>query len=130
MKRILTFGAYDIFHYGHLRIIERASTYGDELIVAVQSDELYFNETGTYPLYTQQERINIIESLDFVNEAFLQKSSKSIKEYILENNIDLLVMGCDWTGKLDDLKDIIEIVYLPRTPDISTSELKEKIKEL
>jgi glycerol-3-phosphate cytidylyltransferase len=130
MKRILTFGTFDIFHYGHLKILERAAQYADELIVGVSSDELNFRKKGRNPIYTQEERMHIISSLDFVSDVFLEESLELKREYLLEHKADCLIMGCDWTGKFDEFKDICEVIYLPRTPDISTTELIEKIKLL
>lgn len=130
MKRILTFGTFDIFHYGHLKILERASEYADELVVGVSSDELNYNKKGRYPIYSQKERMHIVSSLDFVNDVFLEESLELKREYLLKHKADCLIMGCDWTGRFDEFKDICEVIYLPRTPDISTTELIAKIKEL
>lgn len=128
MKRIITFGTFDIFHYGHLKIIERAAELADELIVGISSDELNFRKKGRSPVYTQEERMKIVSSLSFVTGVFLEESLELKREYLLEYKADALVMGCDWTGKFDEFKDICEVIYLPRTPDISTTDLIEKIK--
>ena len=130
MKRILTFGTYDIFHYGHLKILERAADYADELIVGVSSDALNFSKKGRNPIYSQKERMHIISSLNFVSEVFLEESLELKREYLLKYKADILIMGCDWTGKFDEFKDICEVLYLPRTPAISTTELIERIKKL
>jgi glycerol-3-phosphate cytidylyltransferase len=130
MKKILTFGTFDIFHYGHLKILERAALEGVELIVGVSSDKLNFNKKGRNPIYSQEERMHIVSSLNFVSDVFLEESLELKREYLLEHNADCLIMGCDWTGRFDEFKDICEVIYLPRTPDISTTELIKKIKEL
>lgn len=130
MKRILTFGTFDIFHYGHLKILERAADHGDELIVGVSSDNLNFCKKGRNPIYSQEERMHIISSLDFVKGVFLEESLELKREYLEKYDADCLIMGCDWTDKFDEFKDICEVIYLPRTPDISTTELISKIKEL
>lgn len=130
MKRVLTFGTFDIFHLGHLQILERAASHGNELVVGISSDELNFKKKGRKPLYTQDERIHIISSLDFVTEVFLEESLELKREYLLKYKADCLIMGCDWTGKFDEFNDICEVIYLPRTPDISTTELIAKIKTL
>lgn len=130
MKKILTFGTFDIFHHGHLEILRRASTYGDELIVGISSDALNFSKKQRYPVYTQKDRMEIISSLGFVNRVFLEESLDLKREYLLKYEADCLVMGCDWTGKFDEFNDICEVIYLPRTPDISTTEIIEKIKQL
>ena len=130
MKRVLTFGTFDIFHLGHLQILERAASHADELVVGISSDELNFNKKGRKPFYTQDERMHIISSLNFVTEVFLEESLELKREYLLKYKADCLIMGCDWTGKFDEFSDICEVIYLPRTPDISTTELIEKIKIL
>ncbi len=130
MKNILTFGTFDIFHYGHLRILERASKYGSNLIVGVSSDKLNFNKKKRNTIYTQEERMHIISSLNFVDNIFLEEALEFKRDYILKYKADYLIMGCDWTGKFDEFKDICEVIYLPRTPDISTTELINKIKKL
>jgi glycerol-3-phosphate cytidylyltransferase len=130
MKRILTFGTFDIFHYGHLKILERAAQEGVELIVGVSSDKLNFNKKGRNPIYSEEERMHIVSSLDFVSEVFLEESLELKRKYLEDYNADCLIMGCDWTGRFDEFKDICEVMYLPRTPDISTTELIKKIKEL
>lgn len=130
MKRVLTFGTFDIFHLGHLRILERAASHGNELVVGISSDKLNFKKKGRKPFYTEDERMHIISSLDFVSKVFLEESLELKREYLLEHKADCLIMGCDWTGKFDEFSDICEVIYLPRTPDISTTELIEKIKTL
>ncbi len=128
MKRVLTFGTFDLFHYGHLKILERASKLGEELIVGVSSDELNFSKKGRYPLYTEDERMHIISSLGFVNGVFLEESLELKREYLLKYKASILVMGHDWEGRFDEFKDICEVIYLPRTPSVSTTELIERIK--
>ena len=128
MKRVLTFGTFDLFHYGHLRILERASKLADELHVGVSSDKLNFNKKNRYPLYSEEERMHIISSLGFVNGVFLEESLELKREYLIEHKADILLMGHDWEGRFDEFKDICEVIYLPRTPSVSTTELIERIK--
>lgn len=128
MKRVLTFGTFDLFHYGHLRILERASKLGDELYVGVSSDALNFSKKGRYPLYTEDERMHIISSLGFVNSVFLEESLDLKRDYLNQYKASILVMGHDWEGRFDEFKDICEVIYLPRTPSVSTTELIERIK--
>ncbi|EIP3937578.1 adenylyltransferase/cytidyltransferase family protein, partial [Escherichia coli] len=120
MKIIITFGTFDVFHIGHVNILERAKAYGDKLIVGVSSDELNFRKKGRYPIYNEKERMKIISSLKFVDEVFLEKSLELKKEYILTHSASVLVMGDDWKGRFDWVSDVCEVVYLPRTPSIST----------
>lgn len=128
MRRVLTFGTFDLFHYGHLRILERASKLGDELYVGVSSDHFSLSKKGYYPIYKQEERMHIISSLGFVHGVFLEETMEKKREYLLQHKASVLVMGHDWEGKFDDLSDAVEVVYLPRTPLISTSELIQRIK--
>ncbi len=128
MKRVLTFGTFDIFHYGHLKILERAAKYADELIVGISSDKLNFNKKGRTPVYSEDERMKIISSLNFVNGVFLEESLELKKEYLLKYDADMLIMGDDWAGKFDEFNEICQVQYLPRTPDVSTTELIQRIK--
>lgn len=130
MKRVLTFGTFDIFHYGHLKILERASQFADELIVGISSDNLNFNKKGRTPVFSEKERMKIISSLDFVTGVFLEESLEEKREYLLKHKADCLIMGDDWAGKFDEFKDICEVQYLPRTPDVSTTQLIERIKQI
>ncbi len=130
MKRILTFGTFDIFHYGHLQILKRAADFADELIVGISSDSLNFSKKGRSPVYTEDERMNIVASLDFVKDVFLEESLELKREYLLKYDADMLIMGDDWKGKFDEFNDICEVVYLPRTPNVSTTELIARIKNI
>jgi len=126
--RILTFGTFDVFHIGHLRILERAREYGSTLMVGVSTDTLNFNKKGRYPVYTQDERCEIIRALRCVDEVFLEESLEHKRQYLLQHRADVLVMGDDWAGKFDEFRDICRVEYLPRTPSISTTVVIEKIK--
>jgi len=127
-KRVITFGTFDVFHVGHVNILERARRMGDYLIVGVSSDELNMSKKGRYPIYSQQDRIHILKALACVDEVFVEKSLELKREYILEHDADILVMGDDWQGKFDHVKDICEVEYLPRTPSVSTTEIIEVVK--
>lgn len=129
MSRVITFGTFDIFHVGHLNILKRAAEYGSHLIVGVSTDKLNFSKKNRYPICPQQSRSLIVGELKCVNEVFYEESLELKREYIIKHNADVLVMGDDWTGKFDEFKDICEVVYLPRTPSISTTELIEIVKE-
>jgi glycerol-3-phosphate cytidylyltransferase len=126
--RIITFGTFDVFHVGHVNILERAKLHGSHLIVGVSSDELNMSKKQRYPIYSQDDRIHIIRSLSCVNEVFVEESLELKAEYIKYYNADVLVMGDDWQGKFDHLKDICNVVYLPRTPSVSTTEIIEIVK--
>lgn len=128
-KRIITFGTFDVFHVGHLNILKRAKSLGDYLIVGVSTDELNFSKKNKYPVYCQEERLEIIKNIRFVDKVFYEHSLEKKRKYLLEYNADILVMGDDWKGKFDEFSDICQVVYLPRTPSISTTEVIEKIRK-
>ncbi len=127
MKTVITFGTFDVFHVGHVNILQRAASYGDQLIVGVSTDKLNFSKKGRYPVYNENDRIKIINGLRYVNFCFKEESLELKREYIIKYNADILIMGDDWEGKFDHLKDICEVIYLSRTPSISTTQLIEVI---
>lgn len=128
MKRIITFGTFDVFHIGHLRILERARTLGDYLLVGVSTDQMNFDKKGRYPVYSQEERWQIIAALKCVDEVFWEESMALKRHYLQKYHADVLVMGDDWAGKFDEFGDICEVKYLTRTPSISTTAVIEKIR--
>lgn len=130
MIKIITFGTFDVFHVGHVRILKRAKAEGDYLIVGVSSDDLNLSKKGRAPVYSLQSRIEIIESLHFVDEVFIEESLDLKRQYIYQFGANKLVMGNDWEKKFDYLKDACEVIYLPRTPSVSTTEIIEVIREI
>ncbi|MDH3379973.1 MAG: adenylyltransferase/cytidyltransferase family protein [Gammaproteobacteria bacterium] len=127
-KRVITFGTFDVFHVGHLKLLERARERGGSLTVGVSSDDLNYDKKGRYPVYDQAERMLLIGALRVVDGVFLEESLEQKRDYIIEHEADILVMGDDWSGKFNYLSDICEVVYLPRTPAISTTAVIEKIR--
>ena len=115
-RTVLTFGTFDVFHVGHLRVIERAAQYGDRLVVGVSSDALNMSKKGREPVFSQGERLAIVAALKAVDEVFVEESLELKRHYIEQFAADVLVMGDDWAGKFDEFEDICEVVYLPRTP--------------
>jgi glycerol-3-phosphate cytidylyltransferase len=128
MKRIITFGTFDVFHIGHLRILERARALGDYLLVGVSTDKMNFDKKSHYPVYSQEERVEIIRSIRYVDEVFMEESLVLKRHYLLVYRANMLVMGDDWAGKFDEFSDICDVRYLTRTPSISTTAIIEKIK--
>ena len=124
---VITFGTFDLFHIGHLRILQRAKTQGDRLVVGISSDAFSFSKKGKYPIYSQAEREAIISSIKGVDEVFFEESFDAKKEYIRSCDASVLVMGDDWLGKFDGLVPGCRSVYFPRTQDVSTTELIEMI---
>ncbi len=127
MTTVITFGTFDVFHVGHLRVIERAAALGDRLVVGVSADALNLRKKDRLPVFTQAERMEIVAALKPVDEVFLEESLEQKREYILRHRADVLVMGDDWSGRFDEFADICRVEYLPRTPAISTTALIEKI---
>jgi len=126
-RTVVTFGTFDVFHVGHLRVIERAAALGDRLVVGVSADELNLRKKGRKPVFSEAERLTIIAALKPVDAVFLEESLELKRDYLIEHEADVLVMGDDWAGKFDEFSDICDVVYLPRTPAISTTALIEKI---
>lgn len=128
MKKVITYGTFDLFHIGHLNILKRAKELGDYLIVGVSSDR--FNlEKGKICVIPEAERMEIVSAIKYVDEVILEDSWEQKVEDIVKNDIDTFVMGDDWKGKFDDLKEYCNVEYLPRTSGISTTELKEKMEK-
>jgi choline-phosphate cytidylyltransferase len=126
-RTVITFGTFDVFHVGHLRVIQRAAELGDRLVVGVSADELNFRKKGRAPVFSEGERMEIVAALKPVDAVFREDSLEQKRDYILEYAADVLVMGDDWAGRFDEFSDICEVVYLPRTPAISTTALIETI---
>ena len=129
-KTVITFGTFDVLHVGHVRVLNRAAEYGDRLVVGVSADALNIAKKGRAPVYTQDERMEIVASLRVVDEVFVEESLEQKRDYIVEHGADVLVMGDDWAGKFDWVSDVCEVVYLPRTPSVSTTGIIEHIASL
>lgn len=127
MKRIITYGTFDLIHYGHINLLERAKKLGDYLVVGLSTNE--FNEIKNKKCYFSfEERKRLLEAIRYVDLVIPEESWEQKKKDIQLYQIDTFVMGNDWEGKFDDLKDICEVVYLDRTPEISTTKIKKELK--
>ncbi|MDP4087058.1 MAG: glycerol-3-phosphate cytidylyltransferase [Bacillota bacterium] len=126
MKKVLTYGTYDLLHFGHINLLQRAKDLGDYLIVGLSTDE--FNKGKNKKAYHSFEnRKMILESIRYVDEVIPENTwDQKIKD-VIENDIDIFVMGDDWEGKFDFLKEFCEVIYLPRTVGISTSKIKNDL---
>ena len=124
---VITFGTFDVLHVGHIRVLTRSAALGNRLVVGVSSDALNFSKKGRNPVFSQDERVEIVSSLKVVDQVFVEESLEQKREYVLEHQADILVMGDDWSGKFDFLSDICKVVYLPRTPSVSTTAIIEHI---
>ena len=127
MRRVITYGTFDLLHYGHINLLRRAKALGDYLVVCLSTDE--FNAVkGKKSFFPYEQRKMLLEAIRYVDlvipETDWDQKINDVKEY----HIDTFVMGNDWEGKFDFLKDYCEVVYLPRTPEISTTQIKEALK--
>lgn len=128
MKKVITYGTFDLFHVGHLNLLKRAKELGDYLIVGVSSDA--FNEIkGKKCVIKDTDRMAIVEAIKYVDEVFLENSWEQKIDDIKNNDVDIFVIGEDWKGKFDYLSEYCEVVYLPRTDGISTTQLKVTLKK-
>ena len=128
MRRVITFGTYDLFHIGHLNILRRAAELGTELVVGVSSDALNYSKKGKYPVYNEGDRMAIVQAIQYVDEVFLEESLELKGAYIQEHKADLLVMGDDWEGRFDSMREYCDVIYLPRTEGVSTTDLVDTIR--
>lgn len=124
---MITFGTYDLFHIGHLRILERAATLGDKLVVGISTDEFNWSKKQKVPAIPYVDRAAIVKAIGCVDAVFPEESMDLKREYIKRYNASVLVMGDDWQGRFDEFKDICSVVYFPRTENVSSTLLKEQI---
>lgn len=122
-RRVITFGTFDLFHLGHVNILRRAKALGDWLIVGVSSDELNARKKGRKPYFSLEERLAIIGDSRVVDEVFVEDALELKGEYIQCYHADVLVMGDDWAGRFDHFSALCEVIYLPRTPEISSTQI-------
>lgn len=133
--RIITFGTFDLFHIGHLNILEKCKNYqglNNIVIVGVSSDKLNYEKKNLYPIINESDRETIIKSIRYVDIVFKEESLEQKLDYCKTFKANVLIMGDDHKGKFDYLKDFldIDIIYLPRTKDISTTNIRNKIINL
>ena len=120
---VLTFGTYDMFHVGHLNLLQRARKLGTRLVVGVSTDALNRRKKGRVPLCSQGDRAAIVGALQCVSEVFYEHALEDKRAYLLQHGAHVLAMGDDWAGRFDEFRDICDVVYLERTPAVSTTEL-------
>ena len=128
MKKVITYGTFDLLHYGHINLLQRAKALGDYLIVAVSSDE-FNRQKGEVCYFSYEERKRMVEALRCVDLVIPEESWDQKISDVREFRVDTFVMGDDWKGKFDFLKDYCEVIYLPRTPEISTTTIKQDISK-
>lgn len=127
MKRVITYGTFDLLHYGHINLLRRAKAQGDYLIVALSTDEFNWREKQKKSYFTYEERKAMLEAIRYVDLVIPEENWEQKKTDVAKYDIDVFVMGDDWVGKFDFLKDQCQVVYLPRTPEISTTKIKEEL---
>ena len=127
MKKVITYGTYDLLHYGHINLLRRAKELGDYLIVALSTDEFNWNSKQKKGYLTYDIRKQSLEAIRYGDLVILVNCWEQKIEDVKEFKVDTFVMGDDWTGKFDFLKDYCEVVYLPRTPEISTTKIKQDL---
>lgn len=126
MKKVITYGTYDLLHVGHINLLRRAREYGDYLVVVLSSDE--FNAIKHKTAYhSYEDRKIILEAIKYVDEVIPEYNWEQKISDVVDNKIDVFVMGDDWKGQFDFLKDYCEVVYLPRTEGISTTKIKQDL---
>ncbi len=126
MKKVITYGTFDLLHVGHINLLRRARELGDYLVVAISTDE--FNAIkNKKAYYSFEDRKQILEAVKYVDKVIPENTWEQKIKDVTENNIDIFVMGHDWEGKFDFLKDYCEVIYLPRTEGISTTKIKSDL---
>ena len=127
-KRVITYGTYDLLHWGHIRLLKRAKALGDYLIVALSTDE-FNTQKGKKAYHPYSERKKMLEAIRYVDLVIPENDWEQKKEDILTLKVDKFVMGDDWKGEFDDLKQYCEIIYLPRTDGISTTKIRKDLEK-
>jgi glycerol-3-phosphate cytidylyltransferase len=128
MKRVITYGTYDLLHYGHIALLKRARALGDFLVVALSSDEFNAGK-GKRAYFSYEERKAMLEAIRYVDLVVPELTWGQKIEDVSKYDIDIFVMGDDWSGEFDEqLKGLCEIVYFPRTPEVSTNRIKNDMR--
>lgn len=127
MKRVITYGTFDLLHYGHINLLKRAKALGDYLIVALSTDEFNWNSKQKQCYFNYEKRKQLLEAIRYVDLVIPEESWEQKTKDVTLYHVDTFVMGDDWKGKFDFLKPQCEVVYLPRTPEISTTQIKKEL---
>ena len=127
MKKVITYGTYDLLHYGHINLLRRAKSLGDYLIVALSTDEFNSEKKGKKCYFSYEQRKQLLEAVRYVDLVIPENDWDQKINDVKEFKVDIFAMGNDWEGKFDFLKDYCEVVYFPRTPEISTTQIKQQL---
>ncbi len=129
VKRVITYGTFDLLHYGHINLLRRAKQYGDYLIVALSTDDFNWNQKRKKCYFSFDKRKALLEAIRYVDLVIPEESWDQKVTDVREYHIDTFVMGDDWKGEFDFLKNEgVDVVYLPRTPEVSTTQIKRDLK--
>ncbi len=128
MKKVITYGTFDLLHYGHINLLRRAKEAGDYLIVALSTDEFNWKEKHKKCYFSYEVRKQMLEAIRYVDLVIPEESWEQKISDVREFRVDTFVIGDDWEGKFDYLKEYCEVLYLPRTPEISTTQIKDDLK--
>lgn len=127
MKRVITYGTFDLLHYGHINLLQRAKEKGDYLIVALSTDEFNLAK-GKKSFFNFEDRKKLLEAVRYVDLVIPEKCWDQKIQDVRKYEVDTFVIGDDWKGEFDFLKEDCEVIYLERTPEISTTMIKNKLK--
>lgn len=128
MKKVITYGTFDLLHYGHINLLRRAKELGDYLIVALSTDVFNWSEKKKKSYFTYEQRKQLLEAIRYVDEIVPEESWEQKRSDVHKYSIDVFTIGDDWAGEFDFLKEEgVEVVYLARTPEISTTQIKEDL---
>jgi len=128
VKRIITYGTFDLLHFGHINLLKRAKQLGDYLIVALSTEEFNWNEKQKKTYFSYDIRKQLLESIRYVDLVIPENSWEQKETDVKMYHVDIFAMGNDWKGKFDFLNTQCKVVYFERTPEISTTQIKEDIK--
>lgn len=129
MKKTITYGTFDLLHYGHINLLRRAKALGDYLIVALSTDEFNWNSKQKKCYFAYEQRKQLLESIRYVDLVIPETCWEQKVSDVQEFKVDTFVIGDDWKGEFDFLKDYCEVVYLSRTPEISTTQIKKELSK-
>lgn len=129
MRKVITYGTFDLLHYGHINLLKRAKELGDYLIVALSTDDFNWNKKHKKCYFSYEIRKQLLESIRYVDLVIPENNWEQKTDDIKEFKVDVFVMGDDWGGTFDFLKEYCEVIYLKRTPEISTTQIKKDLKE-
>lgn len=131
MKRVITYGTFDLLHYGHINLLRRAKEEGDYLVVALSTDEFNWSEKRKKCYFSFEKRKALLEAIRYVDLVIPEESWNQKRSDVHHYHIDTFVMGDDWDGKFDYLKEEgVKVMYLPRTPEISTTQIKKDLNKM